>query len=60
MKPATRRIIAAIAEHLADADFEHVAGGMVTVAVRVDDAGCPKRISVKTEVERPVDAQARR
>jgi hypothetical protein len=55
MKPATRRILAAITDHLEDADFEHLRGGTVSLVVKLDDAGCPKRISVRTELERPVE-----
>ena len=47
-------MLAALANHLEDADFEQLAGGTVTFVVRLGEHGVPKRISVKTELERPV------
>jgi hypothetical protein len=55
VRPAARRILAAITDHLEEADYEHRRGGTVSLVVKLDDAGCPKRISVRTELERPVE-----
>ena len=55
MKPAARRVLAAIADHLEDADFEHLGGGLVTVQVRLDEMIVPKKVLVKAEQERTVD-----
>lgn len=49
------RVLQAITEELPAHDLEGCAGGTVSVQVRLDAAGCPKRIVVKTEVEKAVE-----
>lgn len=49
------RILQAITDELADRDLEQLgAGGVVQIVVKLDAAGLPKRIAVRTEVEREV------
>jgi hypothetical protein len=58
--PVARRILAALADHLEDANFEHLGGGLVTLQIRLDETACPKRILVKTEQERHVERRVTR
>lgn len=51
----TDRVRRAINDKLGDCDLEHCAGGTVSVVVKLDAAGCPKRIAVRTEVEHEVE-----
>jgi hypothetical protein len=52
MTPIASRVVRAVTDALAERSLEDCAGGTVSVIVRLDAAGCPKRITVKTEVER--------
>lgn len=48
------RVLQAINDELPEHDLEQCAGGVVQIVVKLDAAGCPKRIAVRTEVEREV------
>lgn len=52
MTPVASRVVKAVADALAERSLEDCAGGTVSVVVRLDAAGCPKRVTVRTEVER--------
>lgn len=55
----TARVLQAITDELAGRNLDQcAAGGVVQIVVKLDAAGCPKRIAVRTEVER--DVQRRR
>lgn len=58
MTPTTSRVLRAIADSLADRDLTDCAGGTVSVVVKLDVAGCPKRVAIRTEIEADV-ARAR-
>ena len=51
------RVLRAIDETLARREplLEAMAGGTLTVLVKLDDAGCPRQVSIRTEVTEPVD-----
>jgi metal-sulfur cluster biosynthetic enzyme len=49
------RVLKALADVLPEHNLEACAGGgTVSVVVKLDAAGCPKRIAVRTEVEREI------
>lgn len=54
MSVATR-VLQAISDELAGRSLEDCAGGVVQIVVKLDAAGCPRRIAVRTEVEREVE-----
>lgn len=53
------RVIQAINAELAERApaVEATAGGTVSIVVKLDAAGCPRRISVRTEVEHDVEGR---
>lgn len=55
MKPTTARVLQAVTDELEDRDLTDCAGGTVEIKVRLDAAGCPRKIAIKTEVEREVE-----
>lgn len=54
MSVATR-VLQAINDELAERNLDDCAGGVVQIVVKLDAAGCPRRIAVRTEVEREVE-----
>lgn len=54
MTPTAARILRAVSDELAERDLEACAGGTVSIVVKLDAAGCPKRIALRTEVEKDV------
>lgn len=64
MTPTAARILRAVTDELAARNLEDCAGGSVSIVVKLDAAGCPKRVAVDTHVERevsrtPLGAQTR-
>lgn len=57
MSPTASRVLQAITQALAERDLESCAGGTVSIVVKLDSAGCPKRVAVRTEVEHQVDSR---
>jgi hypothetical protein len=53
--PTTSRVLQAVSAELAERDLTDCAGGTVAIIVKIDAAGCPKRISLRREVERDVE-----
>lgn len=51
-------MLAAIEARLEEADFEQLGGGLVMVQVRLDETGVPRKVLVRTELERTVDRHA--
>lgn len=54
MSPTAARVLRAVADELAERDLEACAGGTVSIVLKLDAAGCPKRIAIRTEVEKDV------
>jgi hypothetical protein len=52
--PVASRVLQAVADELTGHDLEGCAGGTVSIIQKIDAAGCPKRIAVRTEIEREV------
>ena len=57
MTGTNSRVLQAVADALADRNLDDCAGGTVIMVVKLDAAGCPKRIAVRTEVERDCDVR---
>jgi metal-sulfur cluster biosynthetic enzyme len=53
--PTASRIVQAITEQLGRRNIEDCAGGTVSIVVKLDASGCPKRIAIRTEVESDVE-----
>jgi metal-sulfur cluster biosynthetic enzyme len=51
----TTRVLQAISDELAERNLDDCAGGVVQIVVKLDAAGCPRRIAIRTEVEREVE-----
>lgn len=51
----TARVLQAISDELAGRNLEDYAGGVVQIIVKLDAAGCPRRIAIRTEIERDVE-----
>lgn len=51
------RVLQAIDEKLSSREpmLEGIAGGTLTVLVKLDDAGCPRQVSIRTEVSEAVE-----
>lgn len=58
MTPVASRVVKAVADALAERSLEDCAGGTVSIVLKLDAAGCPRRIAVRTEVEREVVRKA--
>lgn len=54
MTPVASRVLQAVSDDLSERNLEDCAGGTVSIVVKLDAAGCPKRIAVRTEVEHDV------
>lgn len=54
MTPIAARILKAVSDTLAERSLEDCAGGTVSIVLKLDAAGCPKRIAIRTEVEKDV------
>jgi hypothetical protein len=52
--PIASRVLQAVSDDLSERNLEDCAGGTVSIVVKLDAAGCPKRIAVRTEVEKDV------
>lgn len=55
MTPVAARVLQAVTDRLEASDLEGCAGGTVSIVVKLDDAGCPRRIGIKTEVEHAIE-----
>ena len=48
------RVLQAVADALEGRGLDECAGGTVSILVKIDAAGYPKRVAIRTEVERDV------